>query len=246
MNTRSTTVVLDSSQRDAVYLLNNKWQYNLQNVYEKVKKIKLIGAIIGNSEYIINTNNKVITVTYSGTSYNFTLTEGNYTPTALATELQTRLNTNSFGGVFTISANSSTNKFRFQCTVAVVYNFSSNTSLGRIFGFGAIDTSAVTDVTSTNAYQVNSTRYYKVIIREIGVDYDTNLKGQYFTFLIPNNVNSGEFNYVTPNNNINNVIERPQEQNIARFNLQVYNEDGYLVLLNGVDYLLMIELEYCI
>jgi hypothetical protein len=238
-----TTIILDSSKRPAQYASNNKWAYDLKTVYQNIKEIKLIGAIIANSQYVINVNNKVITVNRSGTDYTFTLTESSYTPTSLATELQTQLNTNGFGGVFTVSANSATNKIRLQCTVAVIYKFALNASLGRILGFGNANTSATTDITSINCYQVTSTRYYKVLIKEISNDVDSNIQPLFFTFLIPNNVNSGEYNYLTNQNNINNVIHQVQQQNIAKLSIEIYDEDSQLIQLNGIDYLLMLEFE---
>ena len=207
---KKTTIIIDSSQRASIYTSNNRFVYPLKTVYQNIRRVKLIGTIIANSQYIINANNRTITVNRSGTDYTFNLTQGNYTPSALATELQTQLNTNVFGGAFAITQSSTTNKFRLQCTVAVTYKFASNPSLGRILGFGGTDTTATTDVYSTNCFQVNTTRFYKVLIKEIANDVDTNIQPLAFTFIIPNGVNSGEYNYLSPFNNINNDIDEPQ------------------------------------
>jgi hypothetical protein len=180
------TIVVDSSQRITPNDPNNRFTLTLKRMYKNVTNIKLIGAIIPNTQYVINANNKSITINSSGTDYSFNLTEGNYTPTSLATELQTQLNTNVFGGVFTVTQSNVTNKMRLQCTVAVTYKFASNASLGRIFGFGSSDTSATADITSPNCFQVTTTKYYKVLIRDFAQDADTNLKDINFTFLIPN------------------------------------------------------------
>lgn len=240
-----TTIIIDSSQRTtSVYPSNNKWIYNLKTVYQNVKEIKLIGAIIANSQYVINSNNNILTVNYSGTDYTFTIPVGNYTPSSLATQLQTTLNTNGFGATFTVTQSSTTYTFRLQCTLAVTYKFSLNTILGRILGFGSSNTASTTDVTGSNTYQVTSTRYYKIQIQEIANDIDSNIQPLFYTFLIMNNVNSGEYNYVNPSNNVNNNICQIQQQNITKLSISMYDEDNFLVNLNGNEYILILEFEY--
>ena len=81
------------------------------------------------------------------------------------------------------------------------------------------------------------------MITEIGCDYDYYTTMNKATFFIPNNVNSGEYNYITSSNNINNAIIRPQNTNFAQLSIEVRDEDDFFVELNGVDYILMLELE---
>ncbi len=235
-------ISLDSSQRDSIYTNNNKWKYRLTSTLQNIKKVKLIGAIIANTQYIINANNKTLVLTVAAVDHTFNLTEGNYTPSSLASHIQTVLNTNAFASTFTITDNTITNKFRFQSTVGCIYKWASNSSLARIFGFNASNTTTTTDITSTNCYLVSATRYYKIKIPEISNTIETNIQTNFYSFLIPNNCNSGEFNYLTKSNNINNVINTPQ-RDINFITIELYDEDNNRCELNGVDYTIMLQLE---
>ena len=243
MNLQIRTLIIDSSQRNTIiYPSNNSWVYQLKD-YKQIEQINLIGAIIANSQYIINPNNFVLTVNNGGTDYYFSITNGNYTPTSLASELQTRLNTNLFASVFTVNASTVTSKFTFTSTLPVIYKFGLNLSLGRVCGFNA-NTASTTSVVSTNNYQVNSTRYYKVIIDEINNTVDTNILPTNFTFLIPNNCNTGEFNYLNNLNNVNNKISVKQREFPSRFTFKIFDEDNFLVLLNGIEYIFTLEITF--
>ena len=178
------TVIIDSSQRDTFDVSNSKWTYKPQKPFLNVKKIKLIGCIIPNSQYLIHDNNNTLIVEASSSDYTFTLTKGFYTPSTLATELQTQLNTNSFSSTFTVTQSSTTNKFRIQSTVAVILKFSQNSSLGKIFGFGSSNTSSTMDATGSNVYNLSGTKYYKLKILETNNLIDSNIDKINNSFII--------------------------------------------------------------
>ena len=237
-----TTVIIDSSQRDTLDVSNSKWTYKSQSPFLNVKSIKLIGCIIPNSQYLINDNNKTLTIEASSTDYTFTLTKGFYTPSTLATELQTQLNTNSFSSTFTVSQSSTTNKFRIQSTISVILKFSQNTSSGKILGFGSSNTSSTMDITGTNIYDLSGTRYYKLRIPETNNFIDSNINKINESFIIPNNVNSGEYNYITENTNIINEIENRQNR-IDKLTIELFDDENNYVDLNGIDYILFFTIE---
>ena len=105
------------------------------------------------------------------------------------------------------------------------------------------NTTSTTDITSTNSYSVNTTRYYRVVFDEIATNYITNKQNNGLTFMIMNNVNSGEYNYINSSNNVNNNIVLDQTKNIAQFTVSVYDEFGYKVQLNGLDFILILEMK---
>lgn len=236
-----TTFLIDSSKRDQrLFQVNNDWIINFSQNYENIHKIKLLGGFLCNSQYIINANNKIITVNYLGVDYPLTLQEGNYTPITLSAQIQTTLNSNSFAGTFTITSTTLTTKLTFACNLPVIYRFSLNVSLGRITGFSSTDTIATTNIIAPNVFQITTTRYYSVFMKEIKSGYDVSVSNH--TFLIPNNVNAGEFCFITPSTNINNSIDFPQG-NIQRLSIKIYDEDGFLVLFNGAEYSLILHFD---
>ena len=237
-----TTFLLDSSKRDqTLFPVNNDWTINFSQNYQKIHKIKFLGGFLCNSQYIINANNKTITVNYLGVNYPLTLPEGNYTPISLSAQIQATLNTNSFAGTFTITSSTLTNKLTFACNLPVIYRFSLNVSLGRITGFSSTDTVATTNIIAQNVFQITTTRYYTVFMKEIISGYDVSVSGH--TFLIPNNVNAGEYCFISPSTNINNSIDFPQK-NIQRLSIKIYDEDGFLVLFNGAEYSLILHFDH--
>lgn len=237
-----TIVIIDSSARDIInYPINNSFVFKFNQSYPNIKKIKLLGGCFPNSQYIVNVNNKNLIVNNATIDYTFVIPEGNYTPVNLASQLQTTLNTNNFGVVFTVTSNYITNKFRFQSSSQVIYKFSTNLYLGTILGF-TTDTILTNDVTSTNCYSVNSTRYYRVVISELTTNYVSNKQNNGLTFTIMNNVNSGEYNYINSSNNVNNNIILDQI-NISQLSICVYDEFNYKVLLNGIEFFLILQMK---
>ena len=240
---KSSIIILDSSQRNtALYPSNNKWTYNSPKQYINPKKVELISAIIANSQYVINSNNYQFNLTYSGTLYTATLTKQNYTASTLATSLATALNGLSVPSTtFTVSTNTDTLTFTITSTNAVVYNFSKNTTLSQLLGFPITDSSSNSSITSTNCYTVNTTRYYKVYIKELRPDFDTNISNS-FNFIILNNVNSGEYLYLTDINNVNNSHEIDLKMNLSSLNIEIRDEWDQLCDFNGVYYLLFFKI----
>lgn len=241
----STVFIIDSSFRDkSTYTNNNSFVYQSNKVYKNPKKLELIGAVIPNTQYIINSNNYQFNVTSGVTLYTASLTNQNYTPTSLATELQTKLNALAIPATtFTVTANTTTYKFTITSTSAVVYNFSLNTQLATLLGFPITDSASVTSITATNAYNIATSRYYKVIIKELIAGYDTNMNSN-FQFIIMNDGNSGAYNYLTNGNNVNNCLHIENNINLNSLTIEIRDDYNNLVQLNGGEYILIFRITY--
>ena len=241
---KESIIIIDSSKRNTtLYPVNNSFKYNTNKTYSNPTKISLLSAIICNSQYVINSNNNLFNLTYSSTLYTATIPQSNYTPSSLSTALQTALNGLSVPSTtFTVSVNLNTMQFTITSTNAVVYNFSLNTQLSQILGFQVTNSTSTTSITSTNTYTINTTRYYKLFIREFNNNYDTNISNS-FNFLILNNVNSGEYLYLTDINNVNNTHEiNIRNININTLTIELRDEWDNLVLLNGNDFVLIFKI----
>lgn len=102
---------------------SNSYTIKLNNhKIRNVKYIELVSAIIPNTEYLINSNNKYINFQENSVDYIVTLSEGNYTSITFASELENQLNglgtSNTYGvsidassGILTISRTAGSNSF---------------------------------------------------------------------------------------------------------------------------------------
>jgi len=237
-------IIIDSSKRNQrIYPNNNNFVYNTNKQYINPTKIELISAIIPNSQYVINSFNNLFNLTYSSTLYTALIPQSNYTASSLAVALQTALNGLSVPSTtFTVTVNLNTMTYTITSTNAVVYNFSSNPTLSQILGFSSTNSSSVSTITSTNAFQVATTRYWKLYIKEFDNNYDTNISGL-FNFIILNNVNNGDYLYMIKDiNSVNNSHDIHIKNNITTLSIELRDEWNNLVDLNGCDYLLILKI----
>jgi len=125
----------------------------------KIRKMKLISAIIPLTFLLINNSNNTFQITENGGAvFNIILSNGSYTATTLATEISNKMTaiatgpytaTISAAGVLTISTAGPTFAIN---TVSVASN---PTSIGRILGFGATATGLAASHTSPNVTNLN-------------------------------------------------------------------------------------------
>ena len=86
-------------------------------------------------------------------------------------------------------------------------------------------------------FDSSGVKYYKLDIQKANNLIDTNIETLNGSFVIPNNVNFGERNYITDNTNIiNNIVNLQSE--IKKFTISLYDDNNNLVDLNGIDYIL--------
>jgi len=241
--TKESIIIIDSSKRNqSIYPSNNNFVYNTNKQYINPSKIELLSAIIPNSQYVINSFNNLFNLTYSSTLYTAVIPPCNYTASSLALSLQTSLNGLSVPSTFTVTVNLNTMLFTITSTNPVVYNFSLNPILSQILGFGSTNSSSVSTITSTNAFQVSTTRYWKLYIKEFDTNYDTNISGL-FNFIILNNVNNSDYLYMIKDINcVNNSHEINIRRNITTLSIELRDEWNNLVDLNGCNYLLILKI----
>lgn len=118
------TIVLHlNSQTSSAILLNgdykSKLQYDLRSYLDlenddsiEYVTCSLPYCVMTNSNYIVNEYNNKMTIKINSTNYHYTLAVGNYTKTSWVTYMNTRIDTT----LFTISSNSTTNKFTITTT----------------------------------------------------------------------------------------------------------------------------------
>ena len=115
---------------------------------------RLLKATIPSPPYNVTNNNNKIIFNFNGTDHTITLTNGFYTGSQLATELQTQLNSPGAVSSVTVTFDSKTFKYTISHSSTNLYfkweeNYTTNNSHSyKIFGFRKIDGSASTEVTS--------------------------------------------------------------------------------------------------
>ena len=145
---------------------------NKYKQFRNVISVRLIEAMIPNTQYIINNNNKWIDIINLGdtTVTNITLTIGNYTFSTLGQEIENKLNAEVAGTPFTVTLN---NVDTFKTTITHASgNFTllfetgpnSQCSVAYVLGFEKDDiVSSSNSVLSNYPYHLNSTKYIENI-----------------------------------------------------------------------------------
>ena len=175
-------VSIDSSHRNrSLYPNNNDYVVSLGERYHGIYSIRLIEAVIPNSEYIINDNNNKIDFTYSSTDsstdYTATLTNGNYTPTSstdLEANIKTAMNAAVGGVISSITYSDLTRKLTFNTGGNVTFNFKTGNNAvnnaAELLGFNPYENKTISSGnTSDNVINVNGPNY---IILNIDADDD--------------------------------------------------------------------------
>lgn len=115
---------------------------------------RLLKATIPSPPYNVTNNNNKIIFNFNGTDHTITLTNGFYTGSQLATELETQLNSPGAVSSVSVTFNSKTIKYTISHLSTNLYfkweeNYTTNNSHSyKLFGFRKIDGSASTEVTS--------------------------------------------------------------------------------------------------
>lgn len=194
---------------------------------------------IYNSIYTIDSrNNKLFWVDGAAAAHTTTLTSGNYTATALAAHIETKLtadNTN-VGDVYTVACPTLTNKM-------TITNSTSNFSL--TFGTNTANSCAyVLGFTNTNKTAAKTYTGENVVclgVKYLTVESDLCLGQNTYTSATLNNVLA----YVPVNVNTGDLIAHSYElaksfkvnrSELSRFYIRVKDDRGNTVDLNGVDW----------
>lgn len=133
-----TRLVVDSTFRDQTQYPNpNDYYFVFDDDINDVASARLISIDLPFSTYTINMYFNTLWVKIgAGNEVTVALDQGNYNASALATMIQTKLNNASLGVTFTITYNSTLDKFTFAGTGAFALNFAGKTNgLHYLLGF---------------------------------------------------------------------------------------------------------------
>ena len=190
--------------------------------FNNVIGFRLIKAMIPNSIYTVNDNNKNIIIKLStGDDVSINLTQSSYTFSELGDHLINKLNSSLSG--FSIIKDLKTLKYTISNTTS--FRIKWNSSIGtayRLFGFFNIDdTSDNTSYTSNNVVQQNI-HFVDLVISEIPyIACKRNSNGKNIIDRIPLNEGSGNLVYYSSDINLDNYF---YPINIDKLTIQLYED----------------------
>lgn len=192
--------------------------------------IALIDAVIPYSFYNINSTNDALNYTLNSIEYSLSISNANYNVNTLITYLQSQLQPG-----FTITYDSATNKLTFNHST---YEFSllSSSTCFELIGFPENETVSSTSqtLTSTNGINFFTVRNVQISSSNFimnNINSATPNKASIITS-IPVNVNMGSIINYKNDNNISSLIH--EITNINNLHIQILDQDGDLLNLNGV------------
>lgn len=211
---------------------------SVKGTYE-VKFMSLVNSLYN---VIESENDRVYIYEGGATQVTATLTPGYYTTSTLATEVATRLSSASAGEDYTCTYSSTTGKFTIAAVgvTTFIFNFGTNTTrrANVLLGFNAADQSvAATSQVSDNVADLATHKMIAVKIEEDANRHVTLPGGTEVSFILPISDSSfgSLFNYKS-NSQIGQYVKFNSQFNVL--NISLYADDGDLIDLNGIDYIL--------
>lgn len=205
----------------------------------KDEEYELVSLIMPNGFYNVNNNNNKIYFN-DGSDQTATLTNGNYSASSLATEIQTQMNAASSHS-FTCTYSTATSKFTISDgTGNFSLKFATNTSASAryLLGFDESDTSATSSKISDNLIDISNPQMIFVNISQAGDNLRDTKNAIFADLFLPLDVSFGEMKYFKPGEE-----EKQTVKFVYTNNLEVYlrDENNDTVDLNGLEWSIVLK-----
>lgn len=194
--------------------------------------IGLTNMTMPNSMFNVTSNNNIIVV--SGVTY--TIDVGNYSAESLATAVDTAL-----GAVGTVAFATADNKYVF--TFVGSETIDEGTTLTRQLGLtGQLPTTAATTYSATGICDLGGTTNIYIRLRNLTMN-NIDSRGQTNNIIasIVNNTNYGGYIFFVPPEVLYYQIT---EQNISHLDIELTDQEGKLLELNGANFNLTLTIHY--
>ena len=193
--------------------------------------ISVTDAVIPYSFYNVNDTNNILEYNLNSVDYTLIITKANYNITTLITYLTANLETG-----FTISYNASTNKLTFEHST-YEFTFNSNSTCFELLGLTEkTHASTLSILTSDISINFFTIRNIQISSSNFILNNINTAKPNVASILIsiPVDVNQGS---IIQYRNINNISSLVHEiNNISNLHIQILDQDGDLLNLNGLHY----------
>jgi len=221
------------------------------NRFKNVVSVRIIEAMIPNSQYVINENNKWLDIILPGgtTETNIELTPGNYSFSSLGAHLVTILG--NAGHVFTVVLDNTATR---NTTITAASKFTllfktgqnAKCSIANVLGFKREDKESIANIAvSDYAYHLNNSKYVDIQIDEIpDIGNTLDIKQDETRQIlkrIPIDVDFGQekFYFVTDSDRSYNYFT-PIE--LSKLTIKFYNDLGYIYDSNRIDNYIILEI----
>lgn len=205
------------------------------------KDIAVSECIIPHSYYAINDNNKTFVCGMSGAFLGgITLDVGNYTAADFATHLSSKLSAALSPEVFTVAFSSQTGKLTFSTLDTTDFVITTDNKNYKYLGFAknSTNTSSSGVLVSSNVINISGTEYIDVCSNlTVASENSSNLNRNVLTRVYPN---SSPFSSIFYNATSDNATHF-NGQHIQRLHLQLKDEFGDIIDLNGLDWALTLR-----
>lgn len=262
------TIIVDSSPNNTLAsktVSTSNFNVSLSDAAYTVKRLKFKKIVMKASWYPIDSSNNVGSLTDANGTFSFTVIPTGFTGAALASSLQTALNT--IGGdvnTYTVTYTSAgTNQFKYTITGSTG-NFTINwltmgNSMYKVFGFNRANTVSVANtitsqnvgyallydylILASNALSRNSSDVELSFYKPYTESVDTKLVPNPFFITIPIVVNLGD-TIVWTNHDFEKIVEFPGGRNLSVIDVKIIEPITYNILnLNGGTVMLELEAE---
>lgn len=234
--------VIDSKYRNSG--TSNSFNITLTEPIINPKSIKLSSILLPNTVYNISAanSNNLIKWTHV-TNFSYTIPDGAYTASALLSQIQTGMNAADANN-YALSYGTSTFKVTVTGTAAFTLNFSNAGTCWKELGFTNADTASATSQTGSNTIALFIPYYFAIYIPSIGMDC-INYGGERYTFLVPNNMNSGDYLLQTSGSYYQEYIYPYTSKTINQLNIDIRgNGPNNDYNLNGSEWFMILEVTY--
>lgn len=243
---RSIDIVIESSKR--VNGSHNNFEYATNfPIPKEGKTIRLNKAIIPFTYFNVNSSNNVIgvRVTASSTVVSYTVTPGCYSPSQLATAIQTALAADTFS-VFTVTYNANTFQYTISANNAVYQGVDGTSTILNVIGLTGSSLYAL-PATSNSMPTYGRLNQLFIAVNQLAsriiVPSPSNTHyGRTFAVDTGNVYDGSVITYVPPSNQ-EQIIFDTYEYGITKLNVCLLDGDGNLVSLNGSEWSFVLRIE---
>lgn len=240
-------ILVDSFKRTSASASSTDFTINLDHSFDHVTEVQLGFAELPDIIYNITSSNNIMHWTQNADpTKTCTLSAGLYSASALATEVQTKMNAAGSGEVYTVTYSTTTFKFTIAVNASTMILAMAQTAAPyRELGFNAANTSNSATLTSDNGVSLERPVALNISIKQfdgtlsLGIGTGGNNKtGVGSCFVVPLSLGSGAINIFKPYCGINKRKFSAAAPNFSSLDVRLTDMDGNTVNLNGLNWLM--------
>jgi len=242
LNTQLTTGLVLNGDYKSKIQFDLKNYINLDDDDILWATVSLPNCVITNSNYIVNEYNNVMAVFYGGTTYTYTIPQGNYTRATWVSYINGSTSSPLPSNLFILSSSSVTNKFTISTTAlfqstypGTTWGMTSATTCDYIFGFRTSFSTTATSYTMDRCFNFLPTARFvfhcNILNSGITLTTNSNIANTDILAIIPN---SSKLNSQIIYENNNNEFLIKSNSHIRTITITITDDDNKIINFNGI------------